>query len=535
MRLYSCVMDASDRQRAAVLAEDRPKLVVTTYVTENLIGYAAFSIGCIAAWTEKHGYALRVLTKETSNYEPFDARWNKVEIVRVAALEWAANAEYILWVDADLIVLDLDLTVEDLVAPSPHAEMWLSAENKGSSTFVNTGSFLIRNSPASVEFLAEWWNIDSRNFLSDQESFDKAFIHHRDIISVLPPNFMNTDPPAMTNLGPKDRVLHLMGELLDVRKVVFERAFREICTSQYISPREQKHQLGINTDFILKQTLAAHGRDLKKYIDRLRKSDGTEEDEETIFKLQASCNNYGHAKRSQGEVDVAQKIDDAVFKEISRSMRKMERNRVQISPELLKRKIVQAIKSIANAKSVEEAERVYSETIADSTLLESRVVKEQLAAVLIIRSSVELNMAHSYVGFADYVRALDKALLAEKALDHEDIGEHNHAKPLATVANLMCANHRYHDAQPIFERILRIQSDHFGADHPVVATIHLNAGICHFQGDNFDLARIELLKAKKIYDDHNIDPSRSDELSRVHYFLNELPPGPAPHTYKADL
>jgi hypothetical protein len=92
---------------------------------------------------------------------------------------------------------------------------------------INSGCLLIKNSQWSRSFLQQWWEIQDRKLLSDQEQFDllyqtllsreqessdqqKQIKLLEEKIKILPPYALNSDPPAMTKQQEHHPVLHLM-------------------------------------------------------------------------------------------------------------------------------------------------------------------------------------------------------------------------------------------------------------------------------------------------------------------------------------
>jgi len=96
-------------------------------------------------------------------------------------------------------------------------------------------------------FLDLWWgSADDRKYFSDQEQFDilyNKFIIMNDYTSVekiiiLPPDALNSDPPAMTKQLPHNKILHLMGEHTEFRTKAFSNGFKEICSFLH---KDSKH------------------------------------------------------------------------------------------------------------------------------------------------------------------------------------------------------------------------------------------------------------------------------------------------------
>jgi hypothetical protein len=80
------------------------------------------------------------------DYEPADARWNKVKVVENALNTWAKDSDFIVWLDADLIFMDMGMKLELVAAEYPDAHLWFSTEHFGSSNLANTGFMMFRNS-----------------------------------------------------------------------------------------------------------------------------------------------------------------------------------------------------------------------------------------------------------------------------------------------------------------------------------------------------------------------------------------------------
>ncbi len=81
----------------------------------------------------------------------------------------------------------------------------------------------MRNSKWARTFLSEWWSFADRRLFSDQEQFDLLYESRRkvaeemgderlftDNIVILPPDKLNSDPPAMVQQKAHNQVLHLM-------------------------------------------------------------------------------------------------------------------------------------------------------------------------------------------------------------------------------------------------------------------------------------------------------------------------------------
>lgn len=215
----------------------KPRLGIVTFATRDIWNYSAYALAVNEAYAEHNGYIFQHLDPESGpSYDTYDARWSKVKILEDSIDPingWARDLDFVMWIDADFIFLDMGLRLEEVAEAHPGAHIIASAEHAGSTTLINSGTVLIRNSQFSREFLADWWNFADRKLYSDQEQFDLLYNARVDVvadkIAILPPDALNTDPPAMTMQKPYNQVLHLMGEHTHYRARVFGAAFHEIC------------------------------------------------------------------------------------------------------------------------------------------------------------------------------------------------------------------------------------------------------------------------------------------------------------------
>eukprot|EP01033_Poteriospumella_lacustris_P012196 gene12196-8723_t len=68
--------------------------------------------------------------------DPYDARWNKVKILHYAISHhssWSSHCDYVLWIDADWTVLDMNWSIAGLVSANPDAHILTSAAPVSSS------------------------------------------------------------------------------------------------------------------------------------------------------------------------------------------------------------------------------------------------------------------------------------------------------------------------------------------------------------------------------------------------------------------
>lgn len=127
---------------------------VVTYVTEDILDYAKYALAINAIYGELHNYHLRIHHPNDSYggaLDEYDVRWNKVKLLYDAISEsdkWTEDCDYALWLDADLIVLNMNFSLMDIV--SDHSDAHIIASS-GTSLSI-TLTFRQQNIYVTVPF-----------------------------------------------------------------------------------------------------------------------------------------------------------------------------------------------------------------------------------------------------------------------------------------------------------------------------------------------------------------------------------------------
>jgi tetratricopeptide (TPR) repeat protein len=261
-------------------SESGTRIAILTYASPGILNYAAYAFAVNSAYAEHNGYEIFFLSPETgSNYEPRDQRWNRVKILQEAldpSNGWLRDVQYVAWIDADLIFLDLDFSLEKLTLDHPHADIIISAERHAETGVANTGSFLVKNTPWTTQFLHDWWTNYDRSLNHDQVFFDKLYKSRmpdvQSHVKILPTDAMNSMPPPTLHQTAENNVLHMMGQPNELRKKVFRLGFEEICYA-YKSQEEIEHQLGLTQPVLYTLGLQHYENELSQLISKLEKQE----------------------------------------------------------------------------------------------------------------------------------------------------------------------------------------------------------------------------------------------------------------------
>lgn len=281
------LLDCVEKSKSNII--DNNKIIVTymsngdannPYSINDIYNFSSYQAAIIASYAEYHSYNFDVFNDSTnSNYEPDDKRWNKIMILYNKMVE-NEEIEYIMWIDADAIVLNMDFAIESLMLNYIESDLIASADIR--MGFINTGTMIIRNTIWMRRFILNWWNIADKKKVCDQDAFDMLYslyaanksctlsidchkddsklIHSK--ISILPMNVINSHPPVMTHQNINDPIMHLMGEITELRKVVFKRAFDNICMTHFNITVPV--QLGVSRQEVLSIALDVYQKDIQQ-------------------------------------------------------------------------------------------------------------------------------------------------------------------------------------------------------------------------------------------------------------------------------
>ena len=491
---------------------------IVTYSTSDIFDYSSYSFAVNEAYSEHNGYILKLIDNLNNNnnndddiYETNDPRWNKVKILEMAIDPmngWAKDLDYVMWIDADLIFLDMNLRIEQVAASYPKAHILISAENHGSTTLINSGSILIKNSKWSRKFLSLWWSWSSRKHYSDQEQFDMLYHARRkedkldEYIAVLPPDALNSDPPASSNQKDHNQVLHLMGEHSGFRIKTFRSAFNEICrhVNQSIinnnknveTPSILASQLTATRSNMLQWTLEEYG---KEYIELIKSySNGAPLGLFGISesrKLSNSIHHYAHALSIIGneqEKKLATSLRVKVFQLLSTNMEarrpKNEESKRLIGrsmsdwPEFLKL-VAESGQHLLSVGSISERRNVSSSLLSILDEIYDAVHINQKNTVLLMRASIYRDIALIELSDGNLDLALenfeyDLTLSTQLAKLQ---GEHILMTPYSMTANTLAMMGRYEEAIKRFDKTIELSISHFGDKHESLSQHLLNKGI----------------------------------------------------------
>jgi tetratricopeptide (TPR) repeat protein len=477
---------------------------IVTYATEDIWNYTAYSLAVNEVYAEQNGYIMLHLDPATAKFDEYDARWNKIKILEEALHPergWARNLDYVMWVDADLIFLDLGLRLEQVAAEYPKADVLISAEHAGSSTLVNSGTVMVRNTRWGRQFLADWWDFGARKLFSDQEQFDLLYESRRtemqQHIAILPPDALNSDPPAMTKQKPHNQILHLMGEHTHYRMKAFGSAYKEICRKV----SDEKNHISISSPLALQLTNTIenlHLWTIESYYEEM-----TERMKEYKLFMRQGLNDikksrllanavhhYAHAIEHRG-LPGDEELSNSLRNETFLILYENLNHRRLLNKEHIEKKGNVMSDWPETMKCVCEAgQHMVGRGTSEQKKAVGGVVMDLLHELInfchhLQRPAVMHMIAALYmdIGLIDYYdQKINEALInLEKSFQltsklAESSGNHILVSPMSILANCYAQLENYEKAFSFYQKSIEITEKHLGIDHESLAEILLNYG-----------------------------------------------------------
>ena len=535
--LIECTNASSYMQRE-IMQNKIGGVGLVTYATRDIWNYSAYSFAVNEIYCESNGYIMRHLDEDSGpQYDQYDSRWNKVKALE-EALEpekgWGRNLDWIVWLDADAIILDMNMHIEKVAASRPNAHILMSAEHAGSSTLVNSGTIIVKNSEWSRRFLHMWWTYRNRKLYSDQEQFDLLYqsfdgdTEFREKIAILPPDAINSDPPAMTQQKPYNQILHLMGEHLAFRVRVFNAGLFELC-SKMGTQTYPELQLGLSRDKLRQWTLEEYGEESEKLLQEYstRATAGLNTRKESV-RVSNSVHHFAHAlgEGSRQAQSLRNKVYILVRENLQARRAQNEAHKqatgriLEEWPEHLKC-LAEAGQHLLQFGPISDRLRVAEEVSATlrEMLLVSHVEQHRAVHLMIAHMDFEEGLVHMAGGDNDSgIRAFSRGLERHRELSLI-MGNHILISPLSSMASALCTVRRFAEAVPKFEEAIRIAKEHVGRNHASLGVHLLNFGISRVQAGDYDRAESILTEALGIIEANEVEGSNGALALKCASFL----------------
>ena len=187
---------------------------IVTRVTPDIHAYAAYSLFIQSVYASINNYALLPLYPDDLTTPDFKYHRKLVPLLNALnSTKLGYHFDYLVWMDADVIPLDLDLRFESIASMHPKAHVLMSADV---SSVANTGVIIVRNTPWAIKFLSIWLAEESL-VSTDQQGLQIVLkrimnIKDKNKIVILPPSVLNSEAPPMGRQLNSHKILHLAAE-----------------------------------------------------------------------------------------------------------------------------------------------------------------------------------------------------------------------------------------------------------------------------------------------------------------------------------
>lgn len=402
----------------------------------NIHEFAKYQGVVMSAYAEVNNYNYFLSIQPLHSKSVDDPRWHKIEILRQAldpSMGVARGSDYLVWIDADAIILDFDLRIEKICEQFPHADLIASSDIR--MGLINTGFLILRNNAWASHFLSRWWTVADRSTVCDQDAFDILFSVYADEekqqkissdskysifsrIKILPMETLNSHPPAMKYQQPSNQVVHLMGEHTSMRVTSFRHALSSICNHSRGS--KLPPQLGLTRSFLQETALLVYENETRHWMDTCSKNEcGVAEFEE----LSKSAHHLCDVLTLQGSPSAHEKIlvlRRDIFVKLTANLQKMTTGSdgyVPVTLELLHllKRAAEAGNDLFFAATVVEEKK----SVANKVLV---ILQDLLNSVADVSKHVPLHMMalmYQSLGKLDYQFAIEINVLgAEANADH---------------------------------------------------------------------------------------------------------------------
>ena len=530
------------------------KISLVTYITPSIYDYASYSLVINSAFSKINDYPFVICSPDSGDeYEPRDQRWNRVKIIENAfdpATGYLRDFDYVVWIDADLIFLDMKFQFESIIAQYEKSDIIISSERHSETGVANTGCFIMKNTLWSREFLKDWWNLFDRSLNHDQIFFDKLYKLRlasdvREHVTILPIEILNSIPPPMLYQKPSHQILHLMGEKSELRQTIFSIGLTELCES-YLLKRSPQNQLGLSQPILQNVTIHIFNKNLNNLLNL----------------IQINYQNYHYHQINSQSIHQQKQIVDLISetREIMLQLQKYTPSKcIECSQERLQRllsmnEILSAfIDPLINKNGISKSQippQFVLELLQLGAIVGNDIINENLteesnkielfsniyeylqllmklvhpSGVIIVEemlSSLHQSKAIFYQSKNQFAEALEEMYLAITILKkHNEKGnKHRLIQPLHTFAMFQCLAGDRAAGLSTFQELVEVQDqllyaeEQWKEDHMTLGITLLNAAMCAIDGSEIQLAAAYANRCLVLFD-------KAPDKSELSYYIN---------------
>ena len=132
------------------------KICIVSLITEEIEDFY-ISILNKKFYCEKNNYTFVNYNERMSKRH---CPWDKI-LCLIKTINWF---DYIIWIDADAIINNIDIKFEDIINEHPEKDLLICKDpcfDAAPHCMINTGIMIFKNSKISIDLLNNTWNIQN--------------------------------------------------------------------------------------------------------------------------------------------------------------------------------------------------------------------------------------------------------------------------------------------------------------------------------------------------------------------------------------
>ncbi len=154
--------------------EKNPKICICSYYTKNIASYSMKTEKINRNYAKKHGYDYLVYHEDNirSDRAPL---WNKLLAIEKSLNELNyenRKYDFVFWIDSDAYFNQDEIKLEKFILPEK--DFYICDDD--SQSIANTGTFLLRNSVWSREFIKHWWKSGEQSYFADRKFHEQTIL-----------------------------------------------------------------------------------------------------------------------------------------------------------------------------------------------------------------------------------------------------------------------------------------------------------------------------------------------------------------------
>lgn len=132
--LYSCININNVNKATSTSLSTAPKptdVALVTFLTKDILPYAAYAVAINSYYASLYNYRFVAHDPEQmhsfTTLDNYDVRWNKIGLLFDYLNSSSHSSDFVMWLDADLIIMNMNFSIQSLVSKYPNAHLIVSA------------------------------------------------------------------------------------------------------------------------------------------------------------------------------------------------------------------------------------------------------------------------------------------------------------------------------------------------------------------------------------------------------------------------